>query len=289
MSIPDIISYPLPTADELPVNRVGWRIDASRAVLLIHDMQNYFLRFYGTDSAMLEQALTNMMALRQWADDHGIPVVYTAQPTAQSPQQRALLTDMWGPGLTTEDPHQSAVVAPLTPRADDLVLTKWRYSAFQRSELETRMQQWQRDQLIIVGVYAHIGCMTTALDAFMRDIQPFMVADALADFSEQEHRQALIYVAGRCGVVLTTNQLLTQDLALFSREWLLVQLQRFLDENIEQLDADELLIDYGLDSVQIMTLLAEWQALGLELTFEDLALKPTLNGWLSLLNHAEVV
>ncbi len=33
--------------------------------------------------------------------------------------------------------------------------------------------------------------MTTATDAFMRDIKPFMVADALADFSRDEHLMSL--------------------------------------------------------------------------------------------------
>ncbi len=47
---------------------------------------------------------------------------------------------------------------------------------------------------MITGQYAHIGCMTTATDAFMRDIKPFMVADALADFSRDEHLMSLKYV-----------------------------------------------------------------------------------------------
>jgi len=57
-------------------------------------------------------------------------------------------------------------------------------------------------------VYAHIGCLTTALEAFMRDIQPFMVADALADFSEEEHRIACEYASGRCARVLNTADVL---------------------------------------------------------------------------------
>ena len=42
----------------------------------------------------------------------------------------------------------------------------------------------------------------------MRDIQPFMVADALADFSEEEHRIACEYASGRCARVLNTADVL---------------------------------------------------------------------------------
>ncbi len=65
-----------------------------------------------------------------------------------------------------------------------------------------------RNQLIITG-YMPTLRMTTATDAFMRDIKPFMVvADALADFSRDEHLMSLKYVAGRSGRVVMTEELL---------------------------------------------------------------------------------
>ena len=280
MSIPMIASYQLPKT--LPQNRVSWQPDPKRAVLLIHDMQDYFLRFYKTDtggnSPLLDTVIANLVALRNWARAHQVPVVYTAQPTEQSDEQRALLNDMWGPGLTTADPQQAAIVQPLMPEKTDTVLVKWRYSAFQRSHLESLMQDWGRDQLLIGGVYAHIGCMTTALDAFMRDIQPFMLADALADFSAADHQQALDFVAGRCGAVVTSAEILKPAEKL-NFAWLTGQVIPLLEEDAGEPDGEDNLIDYGLDSVQVMQLIGQWQQKGLHLSFEDLAEEPTLNGW----------
>jgi len=282
MSIPVISSYPMPQPDSLPANKVAWQPEAGRAVLLVHDMQDYFLRFYGPDSELRTALVANIAALCAWARAAGVPVVYTAQPVKQSPEERALLNDMWGPGLTTADPALQQVTAALAPLPGDTVLVKWRYSAFQRSELQSLMRDWGRDQLLIAGVYAHIGCMTTALDAFMRDVQPFVVADALADFSEEEHRMALRYVAGRCGSVTHTAQVLEARPRL-TIDWLRASLLPRLEEG--SFGPDDNLVDYGLDSLEVMALVAEWEKLGLRVSFEELAGTPTLNAWWDVLQR----
>nr|WP_218880846.1 isochorismatase family protein [Kineosphaera limosa] len=191
-------------------NVTAWHFDPRRAVLLVHDMQEHFVGVFdrrgpqGPDQ--LDAAIEHMTALVAAARRAGVPVVYTAQPPAQDPADRALLTDFWGPGLA--DASAAGIVAPLTPRESDVVLTKWRYSAFYRSDLRQRMELTARDQLVVTGVYAHIGCLTTALVAFMEGIRVFFAADAMADFSAEDHIMATRYVARRCGQVVTTREVL---------------------------------------------------------------------------------
>ncbi|SFB98275.1 isochorismatase family protein [Streptomyces aidingensis] len=203
--IPSITSYPLPHQDELPQNVAGWLPDPSRAVLLVHDMQRYFLR--PLPSPGLRQELTaNCARLRETCARAGVPVVYTAQPGGMTPQQRGLLRDFWGPGMRVE-PADRRVAEPVAPGPDDTVLTKWRYSAFHRTGLLDRMREWGRDQLVICGVYAHVGILATAVEAFTQDIETFLAADAVADFSREHHMLTLDYAAGRCAVVATTGTL----------------------------------------------------------------------------------
>lgn len=284
MAIPRIEGYPLPEPRDW-VGKAGWRFDPNRAVLLIHDMQRYFLDFFGEDSAFAQRLVERIVTLRKRCDALGIPVVYTAQPYEQADKDRGLLNDVWGPGLTTADPALQSVVPALEPRADDTVLVKWRYSAFQRSDLEARMKAWGRDQLIICGIYAHIGCMATALEAFMRDIQPFVVADALGDFSEREHHMALDYVAGRCGRVVFVSDMAPSG--PLTHEEFLARMQEALDDDIGAVGLDDNLLDFGLDSVSVLQLVAEWQARGIAVEFSDLARHETLNGWWSALREKQ--
>ncbi|SHJ42481.1 bifunctional isochorismate lyase / aryl carrier protein [Nocardiopsis flavescens] len=209
MALPTIDPYPLPAPGELPANRADWPLEPDRAVLLVHDMQRYFLSPYRSDAEPLSRVRANIADLCRACRDAGVPVVYTAKPGGMTPRQRGLESDFWGAGMEAVAEHTDIDPA-LAPAGDDVLLTKWRYSAFAQTDLAERMAARGRDQVVVTGVYAHIGCQLTAADAFMRDIRPFLVADAVADFSADHHRSALLYAAGRCARVLPTADALAE-------------------------------------------------------------------------------
>ncbi|EKM28092.1 isochorismatase family protein [Vibrio harveyi] len=291
MAIPSISGYSLTKVK--PENRVNWSVEPHRAVLLIHDMQQYFLNFYDADSELIQTLTRNIQEIKQACIDAGIPVVYTAQPGDQRQEDRALLTDFWGPGLKADD-NITRISPALAPTEQDTVYTKWRYSAFQRTPLKSMMDETGRDQLIIVGIYAHIGCLQTAAEAFMTDIKAFMVSDAVADFSASDHDMALNYVAGRCGYVLDKQQLLEQvasanELAAGdfvipqSQPQLTQQLAALLEVAADEMTPEDSLLDFGLDSVRMMSLVGDWQQAGLDVSFMELAAKPSLQDWWRLI------
>lgn len=198
-----IASYGIP--NEAPKPHVNWTLDPSRAALLVHDMQNYFISAYTRDEDPIATAIANIAELIQLFDAAGAPVFYSVQPPAQAPARRGLLTDMWGEGMASE--KDAAVIEALAPKPHHHVLTKWRYSAFERTDLRQALAHLHRDQLVITGVYGHMGCQVSATDAFMNDIQPFLATDAIADFSAADHAQAVNWVGTRAGVATPTSDI----------------------------------------------------------------------------------
>ncbi|EDX85968.1 isochorismatase family protein [Synechococcus sp. PCC 7335] len=306
MTIPQLPAYRMPTATEFPSSRASWEAQAPRAALLIHDMQDYFLNFFDAQQSPITELLQNIVVLKACCQSLGIPVFYTAQIVEQSEEDRGLLTDVWGPGLSAH-PGQEAIAEVLMPSGGDRVLTKWRYSAFQRTQLQTLLQQEGRDQLIICGVYGHIGCLATACDAFMNDIQPFLVGDAIADFSVDYHHMAMNYVAQRCGITLPnqtviemlSNSVSANHTGLNSAEMPLSELlspvsvtqvlRQQLGELLQlpplQVSTEENLLDSGLDSIRLMSLVEDWRRKGAEVSFADLAEQPTISAWSQLLSR----
>ncbi|PFZ07198.1 isochorismatase [Bacillus pseudomycoides] len=297
MAIPAISVYPMPLESDLPNNKVTWKPDPKRAVLLIHDMQEYFLDAYHAEESPRVELISNIQSIRKTCKEIGVPVVYTAQPGGQTPEQRGLLQDFWGAGIP-DGPHKKKIVDELTPDEDDIFLTKWRYSAFKKTNLLEILHEQGRDQLIICGVYAHIGCLLTACEAFMDGIQPFFVADAVADFSQEHHKQALQYASDRCAVTIITNLLLKDLQSLketsaaeentgFTLQSVREQVAELLLELPADIGDNEDLLNRGLDSVRIMSLVEKWRQIGVEVTFADLAERPTIYDWFNLVSSQE--
>lgn len=207
MGLPKIARYDLPSLAEIPAARANWDFDPGRAALLIHDMQNYFVAAFEAEASPIAPVVANIVRLKAAARSAGMPVFYTAQNGNQDLRDRGLQADLWGPGMTNAPEHQH-IIEPLSPLADDVVLVKHRYSAFQMSNLAHLMRVRGRDQIVICGIYAHIGCLMTAGEAFQRDIKPFLAVEAVADFSRERHDMALDYVAAACGIPLSVDRLL---------------------------------------------------------------------------------
>lgn len=279
MTIRTIAPYAPPSPAELPQDKVSWSFDPGRAVLLIHDMQEYFVAFYGDGNPAITGCVHTIARLKRHLKALGVPVVYTAQPAVQSDTDRGLLTDMWGPGLTRK-PEQAGIVAALAPEPDDRVLTKWRYSAFFRAPLAEILAESGRDQLLICGVYAHIGVMQTAVEAFMRGIKPFLVADGIADFTRDDHLMALRYVARNAGRTLHSFSILATAAEPLSKDGLRRTLVASLDEVPGD---DDNLLDFGIDSIVVMQLIDRCKAAGIAVDFAELAARPTINGWWALI------
>jgi bifunctional isochorismate lyase / aryl carrier protein len=212
MSLPTILPYSLPLPGSWPTSRTAWPVKLGSVALLVHDLQEYFLRPFALDSSPMPEVLGNLQRLIQVCRRLSVPVIYSAQPGEQSQNERGLLWDMWGPGIISA-PGLEGFPEAFKPEAQDLILHKKRYSAFYETELQEVLRERGCHQLMIGGVYGHIGCLATATDAFMRGFQPFLIADAIADFSLLDHETALRQVARTCGVVHHTREVCSQLLS----------------------------------------------------------------------------
>ncbi len=213
MPISQIHPYEMPPAGSWPAPRAPWHLRAEKVALLVHDLQDYFLRPYDMDAAPIGEMLQNVRSLIRASRKLGIPIFFSFQPGEQSRNERGLLWDVWGPGIV-QAPELSGLSKALEVQPGDHLIPKRRYSAFFETNLGKILHDRGREQLLITGVYGHIGCVATATEGFMRGIQPFLVADAIGDFSSEDHLTALRQVARTCGVVIETGTVLEQ----FSRE-----------------------------------------------------------------------
>ncbi len=206
---PPIPAYDIDFASFLAFNRCDWRVDPAAAVLVIYDMQTWYVNRYADPRRLV----ANIRRLRTAAERAQVPVIFVVADPVHHVAERGIARDLWGDGIGAVKEAGAAddeMHPELTPGAKDFVILKRKYSAFFETDLEAMLRRMNRSQVIMSGNYANHGCMVTTVDAYMRNFQVFFMADALGATSAEGHEMALRWVADTCGQVALTTDVVAQ-------------------------------------------------------------------------------
>lgn len=197
------ISYSI---SEIPIVRhqERWKLQRERAALLVHDYQNFFIGFL--DPKLQTELIEATNLIIDKARYHNVPIVFSGQAGYGDRLERGIIRDLWGKGMSSL-PAETAIDSRVHKSVDDFSIVKQRYSAFSSTNLESLLRAARRDQLIICGVYGSVGITATAYDCVNKDIQSFLVPDAIADFSAQQHQRTLELLSNYSSDLLYTTDL----------------------------------------------------------------------------------
>jgi nicotinamidase-related amidase len=190
---------------EVPEYQVqaGIRVDSSRTVLLIGDMQNDFVTEGGT--LVVPDAEGTVPAIRKLLDlarDSGMRVVFIQDTHNEGDPE----WEIWGEHCR-EGSWGWQVVDGLAPNEGEVTIHKPRYDAFYGTNLEHLLRLWDVDTLIICGTVANICVHYTASSAAMRWFNVIVPRDCISSFNDFDMEASLSQTATLLGEVADSENI----------------------------------------------------------------------------------
>jgi nicotinamidase-related amidase len=188
-----------------------WRVTpvprAPESALLVVDMSRPFVEAGQPLSVPSAPAIVPRLAEAVAAFRRaGRPVLWLVQGHHSREHDRGAHLAAWWPALIREGTEQVEMGTGLEPRAGEKVILKRRYSGFYQTDLELTLRCLGVTQVVIAGVLTNVCPYATAVDAFMRDLEVYYLADGTAAHNRELHVGALRNVAGWCGTVVTVAE-----------------------------------------------------------------------------------
>ncbi|MGH3616310.1 MAG: isochorismatase family cysteine hydrolase [Pseudonocardia sp.] len=172
-------------------------MDLATTALIVVDVQNGFVR---PRSRHVVPAIVSLV--RQWQAAGGTTVFTRYLNYENSPYERII---GWKRMRETPETELIPELAPYV--GSSTVLDKTIYSTFTSEGVELIERNGWTD-LVICGIATESCVCKTAVDAFERNITPWVVTDACASHAGEEAHAAGLLVTGR---FIGPNQLITTD------------------------------------------------------------------------------
>ncbi len=158
--------------------------------LLVLDMQRYF---YDETSHAYVSSMKNIIpainCLIEFSRHNDIPVIFTRHEEDTDVKNSM---KRWWKGTIN---HNDAEIIKEIRTDYGIILTKYYYDAFYKTDLEKILKEQKIENLIISGVMTHLCCETTARSAFMRGFEVYFTIDGTATYNEDFHRASLLNLA----------------------------------------------------------------------------------------------
>jgi biuret amidohydrolase len=195
--------------------------DPARTALLVIDAQR---EYFDADGALFTEhaaeILGNLQALVDGARRSGTRVVFIRHVQAADGSDTGRMGDFDDTPSFVAGTPGVAIIPQLTPREEEPVVDKTRYSAFVNTRLESILKTWGVDTVLITGLMTQYCSVTTARHAHDLDYRVIFLADANAGpdlpdlgFGAVPHADALRVIAtalaGGIADVTDTRTLLT--------------------------------------------------------------------------------
>lgn len=195
-----------------------WRLDKSRAALLVIDMQRDFVEAGAIMEVPMARArIPEMRRILDRCRADGVPVFFTRHVLSDrfdiSPLETTYIPRLKTAGMR-EGTSGAEVIAELAPLPGETVIAKHRYDAFYNTQLDTALRNVRGpgvvDTVIVIGTVTNICCESTARSAFMRDYKVAFISDANGGLDQASHDATLDIIGKVFGRVMTTDELLAE-------------------------------------------------------------------------------
>jgi ureidoacrylate peracid hydrolase len=190
-------------------------IGPNNTALVVHDMQNDFIRESVSTKPEMKEVVKRVRALIDIAHSIPIPVIYTrgeSDSTIGFPSERApylhYIQRHGQRAICVKGTPGAEIIDELKPGPADYMVTKFRSSAFYSTYMEALLRIKEIWMLIVVGGYTNWGVEWLARDAKARDIVTIVLRDCTYSATEEAQKASLATIDDFIGYVMNSGEVM---------------------------------------------------------------------------------
>lgn len=177
----------------------------NKPALLVMDIQNGIVDRFQDQLTLLPAVQKSVETARKYS----IPVIFVRVAFSQgypevSPRNKVFSQIAQFGGMTVTD-HATQIHECVRPMDGEVIVTKYRISAFAGSNLEVILRAKQIDTILLSGIATSGVVLSTLREAADKDFAIKVLSDACADADSEVHRVLMEKVFPRQADVLTVD------------------------------------------------------------------------------------